>query len=295
MYSVLNTCTKEYLNIETMLQVFDTYVSSILNYGCEIWGFNMAKDVEKVHMDFCKRILKVKKCTPNYMLYSELGRYPMALTRKLRMIKYWVKLLNTSNVILKSLYEDMLDRLGSGNWLSQIKDLLMSLGLGYVWYNQYVPNCNIFLTQVKSVLNDQFLQEMYEYFESSSKCIVYRNLHDVHCLQYYIRKSLPENLICTLSKFRLSSHDLNIEKGRYQNIPRENRICGKCNRNEIEDEYHFTLICPYYRDLRNTYIHRYYYIRPSMYKFIQLLNVKNKKKLCNLSKFLNGAFAKRKS
>jgi hypothetical protein len=27
--------------------VFDTYVNSILNYGCEIWGFHKAKDVEK--------------------------------------------------------------------------------------------------------------------------------------------------------------------------------------------------------------------------------------------------------
>jgi hypothetical protein len=29
----------------------------------------------------------------------------------------------------------------------------------------------------------------------------------------------------TLCKFRISAHSLEIEKGRYYNIPRENRVC----------------------------------------------------------------------
>ena len=54
-----------------------------------------------------------------------------------------------------------------------------------------------------------------------------------------------------MSRFRLSSHNLEIETGRYNNIARENRICKFCNQNAIETEYHFLLCCSAYDQLRN--------------------------------------------
>ena len=41
-----------------------------------------------------------------------------------------------------------------------------------------------------------------------------------------------------LSKFRLSTHFLAIEKGRYSNIERHNRVCLSCDTGEVENEYH---------------------------------------------------------
>ena len=46
-----------------------------------------------------------------------------------------------------------------------------------------------------------------------------------------------------LTKFRISSHKLKIEKGRYMNIPAERRICRLCNL-DVENEIHFLLECP---------------------------------------------------
>jgi hypothetical protein len=45
-------------------------VEPILLYGCEIWGFENLKVLEQVHLMFCKRILKVRSTTPNYMVYG---------------------------------------------------------------------------------------------------------------------------------------------------------------------------------------------------------------------------------
>lgn len=56
---------------------YDTYVSSVLNGGCEIWCFDKGKNMEKVHTDFCKLILNVKGNFSNHMIYSELGRVPL--------------------------------------------------------------------------------------------------------------------------------------------------------------------------------------------------------------------------
>ena len=57
-----------------------------------------------------------------------------------------------------------------------------------------------------------------------------------------------------LTKLRISTHNLNIERLRYSpshtRVPPEERICNKCSLGEIEDEYHFIIICPHYKHLR---------------------------------------------
>jgi hypothetical protein len=42
---------------------------------------------ETLHLEFCKYIMKVKKCTPNYIVYGELGRVPMSVHINARMIE----------------------------------------------------------------------------------------------------------------------------------------------------------------------------------------------------------------
>ncbi|CAB3979530.1 Hypothetical predicted protein [Paramuricea clavata] len=55
----------------------------------------------------------------------------------------------------------------------------------------------------------------------------------------------------TFSQYRVSNHKLQIERGRYENISREQRFCKLCNTGEVENEYHLALSCPKYEDLRN--------------------------------------------
>jgi hypothetical protein len=42
-----------------------------------------------------------------------------------------------------------------------------------------------------------------------------------------------------LTKLRSGTLKLNIELGRYNNTPRESRLCLCCNMNVVENEYHF--------------------------------------------------------
>ena len=46
-----------------------------------------------------------------------------------------------------------------------------------------------------------------------------------------------------------------------------NRICTLCNNKDIQDEYHMVLKCVHFHTLRIKFINKYYYVRPSMYKF----------------------------
>jgi hypothetical protein len=132
---------------------------------------------------------------------------------------------------------------------------------------------------VKQRLTDIFIQERNTFFEKSSKFYIYRYLTDSFDLQYYLRKSFRENLIHYLSKYRLSSHKLAIEQGRYNKTERSRRACKYCNLDKVEDEYHFILECLHYGNLRSVYIKKYYYLRPSTFKLIQLISIRNRKQL----------------
>ena len=35
-----------------MTTLFDRYISPILNYGCEVWGFHKPPNIERVHLNF---------------------------------------------------------------------------------------------------------------------------------------------------------------------------------------------------------------------------------------------------
>ena len=95
----------------------------------------------------------------------------------------------------------------------------------------------------------------------------------------------------------MSSHSLRIQTGRYgQNrIPRNERLCLCCGSCDIEDEYHFICICSKFETSRRKYLKKYYYTRPSVYKFTELMKSSNKTVLRNLSLYVKEAFKTRLS
>ena len=99
----------------------------------------------------------------------------------------------------------------------------------------------------------------------------------------------------SLSRFRLSSHRLEVEIGRWakpNEIPYQNRNCKECN--VLEDEFHILLECPLYTDLRKRYINKFFLTRPNMLKLIELMSIDQGNMLKQLSVFIEKAFQWRK-
>ena len=69
------------ITVSAALDLFDKLITPILRYGCEVWGFHSAPDIERVHLSFCKRILCVKKYSQNAFVCGLLGRFPLELNR----------------------------------------------------------------------------------------------------------------------------------------------------------------------------------------------------------------------
>ena len=75
-----------------------------------------------------------------------------------------------------------------------------------------------------------------------------------------------------MSRIRMSSHRLQIEAGRWhrpQSIPLNERKYIICN--NVEDEFHFILECTKYNEIRRKYIKKYFWQRPNISKFIELI------------------------
>ena len=83
-------------------------IEPILLYGSEVWGYENLKILEQIHLKFYKRNLKVRNTTPNCIVYGELGRFPLEIRVKHRMISCCCKLVNNGTKLSSSLYRLML-------------------------------------------------------------------------------------------------------------------------------------------------------------------------------------------
>jgi hypothetical protein len=50
--------------------IYKTTFAPILLYGAEVWGDEKNDITETLHLEFCKYIMKVKKCTPGFSKFN---------------------------------------------------------------------------------------------------------------------------------------------------------------------------------------------------------------------------------
>ena len=89
--------------IDLQLYLFDHAILSIAIYGCEIWRFKNSQNIENLHNDFFRQIINLRKSTPIYMLHAELGRHPIQINIKSRMIGFWLSNFNGNEFKLSRL------------------------------------------------------------------------------------------------------------------------------------------------------------------------------------------------
>ncbi|MEW8548382.1 MAG: reverse transcriptase family protein, partial [Candidatus Thiodiazotropha sp.] len=274
------------LPLDLQLKLFDNTVVPILTYASEIWGFENVEIIERVHTEFLRKITYSKKSTPKYILYAELGRHPLELQIKQKMINYWTRLVTgkTSKLSYK-LYLYMFNSSYQFKWLNCIQTILNHCGMNYLWRQQFyflpknTPNL------VKSRLKDQYFQNWNSQLQLSSKGINYSLFKTDIEFENYIHV-LYGKLFYNMFKFRSSNHKLPIEKGRWENIDHADRKCNLCQKNDIGDEFHYLLVCPFFKRERSQAVDYYFYRNPNIIKFKELLNIKSEAKLSRLSTFM---------
>ena len=282
-------------DVRTKLRLFDSLVSPILLYASEVWGIFGYDHIDKIHIKFCKNLLGVRAQTPNFAVYGDLGRFPLPVIAKERSVKYWLKLLSNKNSLMFKIFQSQIEGFDAHvqpsrfrhkrYWAEGIKYLLDELGFSHFWLNQdfEIPRYEL----IRNRIRDHFTQNWYAFISNASKLAYYCQFKTEFKLEKYVECISNDKLRSELAALRLSAHNLEIERGRHIDVPRENRICRLCSMGMVESEFHFLLVCPLYTSIRREFLTSTSW--PSVAKFINIMSSNSNRFLMKLAKFIKFA------
>ena len=251
--------------------------------------------MEKVHIKFLRRVLPLNQNTKSIALYGECGRFPLNVIRKIRSIKYWFKISTQRDTLMYKFLCDYLsdESYHANSGFSNIKNLLNDLGFHYLWNNTDVDSGHI--SALVQQVYDQYLQQWNNYIKTSSKPSSYCLYKEEFRMEKYLTCVIHDIHKKALSKLRCSVDSLLIETGHHNNVVRDERKCKLCMMNATEDEYHFVLVCPIYRHLRNELLPKYYCRWPTKQTLVQLMGSSSAVVLNKFAKYIYLAFDLRSS
>ena len=96
----------------------------------------LKKKIKKKN-DFLRRTTLAKKSTPSYMLFGELGRFPLQIIIKARMNGFWNRLLHGRELKFSHLlYQYLYNSNINSKWLQCIKNIFVEIGRFDIWQMQ---------------------------------------------------------------------------------------------------------------------------------------------------------------
>ena len=127
-----------------------------------------------------------------------------------------------------------------------------------VWREQLIRNKDFskdakLITNIKTRLKDISSQTIINTFETNQGKLTFlaQNKKN-HKFESYLNISNFEHRRA-ITKIRTSSHKLEIETGRWSNIPRDQRYCKNCILHKMENEHHFLFECQMYQNERKEF------------------------------------------
>ena len=211
-------------------QVLEAVIMSSLLYGCETWLTGSYKDVEPLYIGAVKGMLGVRETTRNDTVLIEAG---------MPSLREWITK-RTAAFAKKELSTERAERTP----LVKIYRICESKNTsGYKFLSKVMDPA----TQPGSTVTDKFKTQ------NSSKAKMYKSLnpqlsvHEVYTTKEYMNER--ERII--FSRFRLCSHHLKIETGRWARIDAANRVCD-CG-GGVQDESHVLFECKKTEDVRRLY------------------------------------------
>ena len=280
--------------------IFDKCVLPVVSYGSEIWGTDVHKTIENVHLKFCKKQLGVGSKTPTPAVLGECGRERIFVACIIKSVEFWLKIISLPvESLLGSCYALNYNKcqLGKTNWASKIRDILNSYGFGWIWENQSVPDSVAFVNIFSERVKDCEFQKWSSEVCNMPKLRLYCKFKEDKQEELYLSLPIPMRLRRDLARFRTTSHNLEVEMGRHTNISYEDRLCQLCGRSNIfavEDEFHVVFDCEAYNDIRRVYIDKEVLIGANEYSFISLMKTDNSDDIVNFANFISCLFKVRK-
>ena len=278
-----------------MTYIFESLINPILVYGSDVWGVNAngTAVMDKLCMWYLRRILNVKATTSNLIVLGECGVLPPSVQCHVKVLTYYKRLQHLSeSTVVKKVFDELcrLRDMGFNTWTGKVCEL--------------AENCDVdqFKKICKFNTSSQFKSTWYSNihnFTDNPLLRTYQQFKTTYEMEPYLQVVANTKFRSALSRFRASSHNLAIEKGRYTNpkTPVEHRLCHFCN--VIENEEHFVMDCIANSNLRKVLFAQIAGVDNSFcklskhQKFLLLLQTRNEFILSWFGKYLFKSFNNR--
>ena len=182
-----------------------------------------------------------------------MGRFPLTFDINKRILKYISYLQNKdqNSFVVQSLIMSIdLHCNGKNSFYSSVINMLNYYDIPFNFNHDTLDDTKI------TYLVDQMKKKYIAYCKhslcNSQKLEFYNTIKDSYTPSPYLHLTRKNPNRKTLVKLRISNHKLLIETGRYNNVPRSDRLCTICGHN-VEDETHFLFHCPRYSSLRDNF------------------------------------------
>ena len=266
-------------NVELALHMYSSIVEPALLYGCEVWGQNCMQltdpadttnrlEVEQVHRNFVRYVLKVRKNTSTWVVYREAGMYPVQHKCLQNMLTFLrrVLLLDGREYAKIAMLQCIADAAAGAtqNWYSTLQGILSKVFLGEI--DSTIIDVAIGRVEVDICMSrwrDFFHRTVWSGLVADPRAAPTDRV--TMCTYHaWFASDLPNDgnhwnaapcitapnvaypHLINLIKLRTSNHKLAIQQLRQVHpiVPRSARTCPLCRSGSVQDECHMIFDCP---------------------------------------------------
>ena len=224
-----------YAPITVKFKILSSCVTSTILYSCETWGCSNLSRVNALHRKAIKTCTKMKRNTPNEIVYIESGLAPLTCMVYKRQFKFWDK-------IKKDIQQN------PDSPISKLYTVAINCNLPfikhYVSLHERFANENkcyqFYLDNDNETIRNRF--SLKAELDNDGIFGTYLQVNpSLTSPQFYHKYVISELDRMILTKYRSGSHFLNIQKGRCSKTMRSARTCV-CNVG-VQDISHILFRC----------------------------------------------------
>ena len=207
-------------------------LASVL-YGCETWLTNDFGKLESLYMKIVKALLGVRSTTCNDLCLIEADMPPLKALIKKKRACY---------------FQSKLENLQDDDPLKFAWDLAKSVNTHSTRIIEDSLN-----SEISDIVDESFAATRNNINSSTStKRVTYKQLNTTLESPKIYAGRVPEYKRIQYTRFRLSSHRLRVETGRWLRTDRDERVCD-CVEGGVQDEHHALLTCAKTQDIRDKF------------------------------------------
>lgn len=234
---------------KTFTTLYKTGVKSVLHYGSTVWGSRKPSKLDCVQNRAMRYFLGVHRYTPIAAMLGDMGWFPLYIDQYIAVARYWNRLLDmSSNRLTRAIFEADY-RKNKKNWSSRLLGILNDHDCRHYFEQKE----KIIITELQALLEDKYKAKWRHTCESKPKLRTFVQVKDCLKTEDYVKYVGNRRERSIMAQFRSGVLPLEIETGRYRNVPVDERYCFHC-KTLTETEIHFAMICPLYDEARQILI-----------------------------------------